>query len=46
MVAYVSIWNLYNRKNVAMLYWNENDNQPKEALQWSFLPVIGLEYEF
>jgi hypothetical protein len=42
---YLSIWNAYNRKNVAGYYWNETDNRQDVRYQWSVLPVVGVEYE-
>lgn len=46
LVFYVSIWNAYNRKNVASYYWNEFKNKPDTSYQFSLLPIFGLEYEF
>lgn len=46
ITAYLNIWNAYNRHNVAYYYWNELENAPDTMYQWSFLPVIGLEWEF
>ncbi len=46
LVTYLSIWNAYNRKNVASYYWNEIDNKPATAFQWGLVPVVGMEYEF
>jgi hypothetical protein len=46
LVFYFSVWNLYDRKNVAQYYWNEADNRPDVIYQWSVLPIFGLEYEF
>ena len=46
LIFYFSIWNAYNRKNVANYYWNEIDNREDVLYQWSLLPVIGFEYEF
>ncbi len=46
IVAYMSLWNAYNRQNVAMYYWNEVDNEPGEYYQWSFIPIGGIEWEF
>ena len=46
LLLYLSIWNVYNRKNVAFYYWNEITNKQDEQTQWSTLPVLGLEYEF
>lgn len=44
--AYISIWNAYNRKNIAGYYWNATKNAPDTDYQWSMLPVVGVEYEF
>lgn len=46
LIVYLSIWNAYNRKNVANYYWNEHEKKQDEILQWSMLPVFGLEFEF
>lgn len=46
MIVYFSVWNAYNRGNVAYYYWNEHEKQPDEVLQWSLLPVFGVEFEF
>jgi hypothetical protein len=44
--VYLSIWNAYNRKNIAGYFWNATTNQPDTEYQWSILPVAGVEYEF
>ena len=46
MIVYFSVWNAYNRENVAHYYWNEHEKKQDELLQWSFLPIFGLEFEF
>jgi hypothetical protein len=46
LIVFFSIWNAYNKKNVASYYWNEVENRQDTTYQWSALPVIGLEYEF
>ena len=46
MIVYLSIWNAYNRKNVADYYWNQIDRKEDVIYQWSTLPVLGMEYEF
>ena len=46
MVFYLSIWNVYNRKNVAQYFWNEVKNEQGTIYQWGILPVFGIEYEF
>ncbi|MDH3269584.1 MAG: hypothetical protein OEM46_12110, partial [Ignavibacteria bacterium] len=46
LLLYLSVWNVYNRENVASYYWNEVTNEIDSQTQWSTLPVIGVEYEF
>jgi hypothetical protein len=46
LILYFSLWNAYNRKNVASYYWNEIENKPDYTYQFSTLPVLGVEYEF
>lgn len=46
LVVYLSVWNAYNRKNIAQYTWNEMKNEQNEMLQWSLLPVLGIEFEF
>ena len=43
---YLSVWNAYNRKNVAGYFWNATENRQDTQYQWSVLPVLGVEYEF
>lgn len=45
-IFYFSIWNLYDRKNVASYYWNKDKNEQNTIYQWGLLPVIGMEYDF
>lgn len=46
LVLYLSINNIYNKKNIAYYYWNEVKNKIGEELQFGLLPIIGVEYEF
>ena len=46
IVLYISVWNVYNRKNVATIFWDQVNNRPKEIYQWGLLPIFGVEYEF
>ncbi|MFC1725585.1 carboxypeptidase-like regulatory domain-containing protein [candidate division KSB1 bacterium] len=46
IVTYLSIWNIYNRKNIEQYYWDEVNNKLAVFYQWSLLPIIGIEYEF
>ncbi|PKK83697.1 MAG: hypothetical protein CVT49_07350 [candidate division Zixibacteria bacterium HGW-Zixibacteria-1] len=43
---YLSIWNLYNRKNVATYDWSKAEERTHFNHQLSFLPVAGFEYKF
>lgn len=45
LIVYFSVWNVYNRKNVSMYYWNVPDRKIDKEFQWSTLPVIGFELE-
>ncbi len=46
LIIYISIWNVYNRKNVAGYFWNETKNKPGTLYQWGILPIFGVEFEF
>ena len=46
LTTYASVWNVYNRRNVAAVYWNSITGNPDTMLQWGLMPVVGLEYEF
>ncbi|MBI2841092.1 MAG: TonB-dependent receptor [Acidobacteria bacterium] len=46
LTVFLSVWNAYNRKNVAQYYWNQFERRTDERYQWSIVPVGGLEYEF
>jgi len=46
LTFYISVWNVYNRKNVAGYYWNFEEEKPDTLYQWSVLPVFGIEYGF
>lgn len=46
LIVYLSVWNAYNRKNVAQYFWNVAKNEQGVIRQWNLLPVLGLEYEF
>lgn len=45
ITAYISIWNAYNRKNVAGQFWSKAIQAPKTLYQFGMLPVFGVEYE-
>ena len=42
---YISLWNAYNRKNVADYSWDSEKNAQEASYQWGLLPIIGVEYE-
>jgi hypothetical protein len=46
MIVYFSVWNAYNRENIATYYWNEVEKKQDEMPQWSMLPIFGIEFEF
>jgi len=45
LILYLSVWNAYDRRNVAGYFWNENKNSQSTLYQWNLLPIFGLEYE-
>ena len=46
MIVYFSVWNAYNRENIATYYWNEVEKKQDQMLQWAMLPIFGIEFEF
>jgi len=46
LVWYVSVWNVYNRKNVSSYTWNGVTGEVDTNYQWGMLPIFGLEWEF
>lgn len=46
LVCYASVWNVYDRRNIAAVYWNSVARSEDTILQWGMMPVAGLEYEF
>ncbi len=46
LVTYASVWNVYDRRNIAAVYWNGVTRSADTILQWGIMPVVGLEYEF
>jgi hypothetical protein len=45
LVLYLSVWNAYNRKNVAAYFWNQKEKEQGTIYQWNLLPIFGIEYE-
>jgi hypothetical protein len=46
LIAYLSVWNAYDRRNVASYYWNVDEDRVDSIRQWGMLPILGIEYEF
>ncbi len=46
LILYLTVWNIYNRKNVISYYWNTIEQRPGQAELWGILPCFGLEFEF
>ena len=46
LIFYLSVWNVYNHKNIAQYFWNDKEQKQDVIYQWLILPVFGLEYEF
>ena len=45
LIFYLSVWNVYNRKNIATFYWNDKEQKQDKIYQWLVLPIFGVEYE-
>jgi hypothetical protein len=46
LIIFLSLWNIYDRKNVGRMFWNTLENKPDEQYSWGFLPIAGVEFEF
>ena len=46
IVAFMEVWNSYNRSNVTEVYWNLNEQRVDEVNQFDLLPVGGFIVEF
>ena len=46
LIFYLSVWNIYNHKNIATFFWNEAEKRQDTIYQWGALPIFGFEYEF
>ncbi len=44
--AYLSVSNVYNRKNVARYYWNRTKHVVEPVYHLPIFPIIGVMYEF
>jgi len=45
IVVYLSCWNVYNRQNIASIYWNAFKKEQGTQLQFGLLPIFGIEWE-
>ena len=45
LVLYISVWNLYDRRNVAGEIWDDEKQRVKTLSQWGMLPIFGVEWE-
>ncbi len=45
LVVYLSVWNVYDRRNVAGYIWSEEEQGVKTLYQWGMLPIFGIEWE-
>jgi hypothetical protein len=46
LILYLSVWNLFDRKNVSNHGWSEYYNTPVNYNLISIVPILGVEYEF
>lgn len=46
LILYISVWNIYNNKNISSYYWKKTSNSQGTIYQWGLLPIFGIEYEF
>lgn len=46
LTAYLDIWNVYNRKNIAAYTWNEDYSKKRTLYQFSIIPMFGVSAEF
>ncbi|MFZ5519073.1 MAG: TonB-dependent receptor [Candidatus Zhuqueibacterota bacterium] len=46
LIVYVSVWNVYDRRNISNYVWSEEEQRAVAVYQWRVLPLFGLEYEF
>lgn len=45
IVFYLSVWNVYDQKNIANYFWNDKQQKIDEVYQWRLLPIFGVEWE-
>lgn len=46
LITYLSVWNVYDRRNIAGYYWDEVANRRRAVEQFGLLPILGVEFEF
>lgn len=46
LTIYLSLWNVFNRKNIISYYWNTIEKKPDKFCGWGLLPALGIEFEF
>lgn len=46
LTVFLSVWNLYNHRNVSGYYWDDATVSPKEIKQLGRLPLGGIKYNF
>ena len=46
LIVFLSVWNAYGRENIAQYVWDQKQKKVDKQLQWSTLPVLGIEFEF
>ena len=46
LVSFVSVFNVYNRRNLFRYFWSTRRNGTRSSNQWGFIPVGGFELEF
>ncbi|PID58411.1 MAG: hypothetical protein CR986_07850 [Ignavibacteriae bacterium] len=46
LIVYLSMWNAYNRKNIAQYQWDKKNKKVVVQEQWKVIPIFGLEYKF
>lgn len=44
--VYISVWNVYNHRNIYASYWDTEERKEKYIYQWGILPLAGIEYSF
>lgn len=45
LTTFLSVWNAYDRRNVAQYYWNTGTARVTPIRQWGLLPVFGISWK-